>query len=134
MAAATQHETLALMAQLHKAEDPARVLDLLGALGRVAMTFDVLVDTKVGNVVKPLKKGGDAAVADAAGALIAKWRIVADQHNSAVPTPRRTLKQRAGAVCMSAYRSFFLSNMQCTYPPYHLRNSTCSDHNGDWCS
>ena len=80
-------DVLGLMAQLAKVEgDADRQLDLLKALSLVRMTFDLLVATKVGNTVKPLRKAPHAGLADAAKNLMADWRVTVDNHNAKVST------------------------------------------------
>ena len=45
---AVKREILDLMSQLSKAGDDDRKMDLVAALGSVKMTYDFLVETKVG--------------------------------------------------------------------------------------
>jgi len=78
-------EVLGLMAQLVKADgDIDRQLDLVKMLGGVPMTMDLLVATKVGSAVKPLKKSEHAPLADAAKSLLNAWRTVVDDHEAQV--------------------------------------------------
>ena len=78
--------TKELMAQLAKADesDADRCIDLIAALAAVHMSYEVLAESKVGNLVKPLKKAASAKLAAAAAALLKSWRAIADQHASAV--------------------------------------------------
>jgi hypothetical protein len=48
------------------------------------MTYEVLAESKVGNLVKPFKKAADPKVAAAATALLKSWRVIADQHAASV--------------------------------------------------
>jgi hypothetical protein len=73
-------EVLSLSSQLEKTDDVDRQLDLLKALSQVRMTFDLLVDSKVGASVKSLKKSQDQLVAESAKNLLQDWKIVRDRH------------------------------------------------------
>ena len=75
-------DILSLSAQLGKADDADRQVDLIRALNRVPMTYSLLVETNVGNAVKPLKKSEVEAVANAAKALLKSWKAIADATSS----------------------------------------------------
>lgn len=83
---AVLRETKELMAQLAKVDeiDTDRCTDLIAALAAVSMTYEVLAESKVGNLVKPFKKAADPKVAAAATALLKSWRVIADQHAASV--------------------------------------------------
>ena len=78
----TLRETKELMAQLSKADetDCDRLNDLINALAAVNMSYEVLVDSMVGKLVKPFKKHVCAKLAAAATALIKSWRVIANEH------------------------------------------------------
>ena len=79
-------ETKELMAQLAKVDeaDTDRCTDLIAALAAVSMSYEVLAESKVGNVVKPFKKAADPKLAAAATTLLKSWRVIADQHAASV--------------------------------------------------
>ena len=81
-------EVLGISSQLGKADDADRQLDLVQALTQVNMTFDILVESKVGAVVKPLKKSELPALAGAAKDLLNHWKSVRDKHVEAATMVR----------------------------------------------
>jgi hypothetical protein len=105
MASREHSEVVGLAAQLAKAAgDADRQFDLLRALGAVPMTYDLLVATKVGNAVKPLRKAAHAApaVASAAKALVDAWRATVDAHNAAVTSCAASSAQFSRLPCDAA--------------------------------
>jgi hypothetical protein len=75
---ALARETLELSSQLDKAGDAERQLDVLRSLDGLAMTYEILIGTKAGHSLKPLKKSRSPEVSRAATALTRKWRALRD--------------------------------------------------------
>ena len=107
-----------LQKQLMKADDTDRQLDLLNALSKMDMTCDILVETKVGTVVKPLKKSEDATLAAAAKELMKAWKAVynaaagaSEKQPPPPPRPQKAVEESAKSASSSS------SSLSAAKPP-----------------
>lgn len=84
MAEHDEKETLHLIRELSKADDSDRQLEILNQISNLKMTYDILCSTKIGGVIKPLKKSQDMKLSQAAMSLLKEWRAIADANANKV--------------------------------------------------
>mmetsp|Transcript_2511 Transcript_2511/g.3069 ORF Transcript_2511/g.3069 Transcript_2511/m.3069 type:complete len:308 (-) Transcript_2511:430-1353(-) len=89
---AEEQELMHLARELSKTDDEERRLDIMSKISAIDITYEMLVSTKIGSVIKPFKKLPDEKLASAAGQLLKKWRAIADNY-TAQPTKVAEVKK-----------------------------------------